>query len=296
MVALNIVLQRVRNTPGLLRDVVIFAVILAGGVTAGSYIFSHYGVKAPWTSSFSFSADFIKAPAVQTQARQEVRIAGVPVGRITSAEPVSDGVRIGFNIDQDQKVYKDARLVIRSKTPLNILYVALNPGTPAAGLLPDGGTIPTSQTDEFTQAAEILNNLDARSQSAIGDLVTEADVALTNAPTQLPAGLRQLDITTQTLQPVIDALAQRRQHLSKLVTSISEISTAAGGDDTRLASLMASLETTLGVVASRDKSLDASLAQLPGGTSTLRGSPPSSTRYWTRRPGRRPSCRTWLNA
>lgn len=270
MVALNIVLQRVRNTPGLLRDVVIFAVVLAVGLGAGSYIFSHYGVKAPWQGSYTFYADFAKAPAVQTKARQEVRIAGVTVGRITSAEPVSKAVRVGFKIDEDQKVYRDARMVIRSKTPLNILYVALNPGTPSAGRLRDGGTLPVSQTDQFTQASEILDNLDARAQSALTDLVTESDVALTNAPVQLPKGLRQLDVTTQDLKPVVEALAQRRTHLSHLVTSVSQISTAAGGDDKRLASLMASLETTLGVVAARDKSLNASLEQLPGVTSTLR--------------------------
>lgn len=270
MVGLNIVLERMRNSPGLFRDVAILAVVLVVGLSAGTYIFSHYDVKAPWAGSYTFYADFAKAPAVQTGARQEVRIAGVSVGRISSATPVRGGIRVGFTIDQDQKVYKDARLVIRSKTPLNILYVALNPGTPAAGRLPQDGTIPLSQTDEFTQAAEILDNLDARSQAAITDLVTESDVALTNAPTQLPAGLKQLDLTAQDLKPVVDALAVRRQHLSHLVTSISEISTAAGGNDQRLSSLMASLETTLGVVAARDTDLNTSLEQLPGVTSTLR--------------------------
>jgi len=270
MVSVNIVLERMRNTPGLLRDIVILAVVLGVGLAAGSYMFGHYEVKAPWQGAFSFSADFAKAPAVQTKARQEVRIAGVPVGRITSAEPTSKGVRVGFRIDEDQKVYRDARMVIRSKTPLNILYVSLNPGTPGAGRLPEGGTIPITQTDQFTQAAEILDNLDARAQSAITDLVTESDIALTSAPVQLPKGLRQLDTTVQDLKPVVDALAQRRTHLSHLVTSLSEISTAVGSDDRRLASLMASLETTLAAVASRDKELDASLEQLPGVTSTLR--------------------------
>lgn len=270
MVSLNILLQRMRNAPGLLRDVVILGVVLVLGLSAGTYIFSHYDVKAPWSSSYSFYADFAKAPAVQTKARQEVRIAGVTVGRITSAKPVRGGVRVGFRIDQDQKVYKDARLVIRSKSPLNVLYVALNPGTPAAGRLPEDGTIPVSQTDEFTQAAEILDNLDARSQAAITDLVTESDVALTNAPTTLPKGLDQLDVTAQDLKPVVDALAERRGHLAHLVTSLSQISTAVGGDDDRLASLTASLETTLGVVSSRDTALNASLDELPGVTSTLR--------------------------
>lgn len=270
MVALNVVLQRMRNAPGLMRDVVILAVVLVLGLSAGTYIFSHYGVKAPWTSSYTFYADFAKAPAVQTQARQEVRIAGVNVGQITSAKPVSDGVRVGFEIDQNQTVYKDARLVIRSKTPLNILYVALNPGTPAAGKLPLNGTIPVSQTDEFTQAAAILDNLDARSRAAITDLVSESDVALTNAPTTLPQGLNQLDLTASDLKPVVDALAARRAHLSRLVSSISQISTAVGGNDARLASLTASLEATLGVVSARDTDLNASLTELPGVTSTLR--------------------------
>ena len=269
MVAMNILLQRMRNTPGLARDVLVMAVVAVVGLGCGAYMFSHYQVKAPWADSYEFGAVFAQAPAVQTKVRQEVRIAGVSVGRITSAKAERSGVRVGFRIDADQSVYKDARLVIRSKSPLNIVYVALDPGTAQAGRLPEGGTLPISQTDAFTQPHEILDNLDARAQSAITDLVYEADVALTKAPRHLPQAVRQLDDTAQDLRPVVEALAERRGHLNNLVTSLSQISTAAGKDDKRLGSLMSSLQTTLGVVAARDKQLDSSLAQLPEVTGIL---------------------------
>lgn len=272
MVRVNVAMQRMRNSPGLGRNIAIVALVLVMGVGSGGYILSNYQLRAPWDDTYHFYADFEDAPAVQTDARQEVRIAGVPVGLVSSAEPGESSVHMGFEIDEDQTVYQDARLMIRSKTPLNIIYVALDPGSPKAGELEEGGTIPVSQTDQFTQPYKVLNELDERARSALTDLVYEADVALVKAGRDLPEGVSQLNTTAQDLKPVVDALASRRENLRRLVTSLSQISVAAGEDDERLASLMGSLEQTLAVLAARDGELDATLARLPGVTSTLRSS------------------------
>jgi phospholipid/cholesterol/gamma-HCH transport system substrate-binding protein len=265
--------DRIKNTPGLGRDVgFVVAVLVAGALVAG-YLLSNYHIASPTAERTEFSAEFDKAPALQLAARQEVRIAGVDVGEITDAEVTDQGrALLTMAIDPEHEVYSNARLVVRSKNPLNVMYVALDPGGPPGKPLERGDVIPVAQTERVTQSFELLDELDGRARAALTDLVMQADAALADAPRDLPAGLTAADHAADSFQPVVAALRTRRENLEHLVTSVSNISTAAGQDDVRLTSLADSLATTLDVVAANDEELSASLDRLPGMTRTLRGS------------------------
>lgn len=270
---------RIRNTPGLPRDVALVTAVLVAGALVTVYLFGHYHVITPATRTYEFSADFDQAPAVQLASRQEVRIAGIPVGKITDAQVTDDGnARLTFKIDPDDTVYQNARLVMRSKTPLNVMYVTLDPGGPPAAPLEEGGVIPVAQTQRVLQPYELLDELDPRARTALTDLVTQADVALADAPQDLPPGLDSVTGAARSFQPVVDALEQRRENIRHLVTSISTIAQAAGSDDDRLASLVDALSGTLRVLAQNDSSLGASLQRLPGVTRTLRSAMESTAR------------------
>jgi phospholipid/cholesterol/gamma-HCH transport system substrate-binding protein len=264
---------RIQNTPGLGRDAAVFIAVLVAGVMVSGYLFSNYKVASPVADRTTFSAELDKAPSLQLAARQEVRIAGIDVGEITDAEVTDEGrARLTFEIDPEHKVYSNARLVMRSKNPLNVMYVALDPGGPPGTPLEPGEVIPATQTERVTQPFELLDELDARARAALTDMVMQSDAALADAPRDLPSGLAATDRAVGSFQPVLDALSQRRENLAHLVTSVSLISTAAGQDDARLVSLADSLARTLDVVADNDDKLSASLSQLPGVTRTLRGS------------------------
>lgn len=271
--------QRMRAVPGLRNDLVVLAVLVAIGVASGGYIVSHYEAIFPWEDRVELTAEFDHAPAIQLDARQEVRIAGVPVGKIVDAKPTRQGTAlVTMSIEPGHQIYDNARLVLRSKNPLNVMYVALNPGGPPGRPLPSGEVIPASQTERVLQPYELVDKLDERTQAALTSLVDEADVALAQAPKRLPGGLRATDATLASFQPVVEKLRHRRGAIQRLVTAFARISAAAGEDDQRLASLASSLQETLAVLAKRDKELGAMLAELPGLTSTLRNSMKSTAK------------------
>lgn len=274
----NIVRDRVRNTPGLLKDLVAVTVCLVLGLACSVYILAHQDTHLPWTKEFTFSADFDKAPGVRPQAVEEVRIAGVSVGRITSAAVTPSGdARIGMEIDPNQAVYQNAQLILRTKSPLNVMYVELNPGTPSAPRLASGGVIPITQTQRAVQPYELLDKLDPAAQSALTSLLDQAQVGLRGANSTLPVSLDATKQTMVTFKPVIDALVQRRQNLSALVSAFSTIATAVGHDGGRISSLTVSMDRTLQALASRDTQLQQTLQQLPGFTNSLQGSMKSVT-------------------
>ncbi|GAA5108394.1 MCE family protein [Haloechinothrix salitolerans] len=257
--------ERIRNVPGLGNDIVAFTVLFVLGLVAGGYILSQYDWEPPWEDRVRFAAELEKAPGVFTDAVQEVRIAGVTVGKVESAEPLpGEKARLTMSLEEGHTVYDNARLVWRMKAPINVMYVTLDPGGPPGKPLPEDGVIPAGQTERAIQPFELLDKLDERTQSALTALLNQADTALADAPAQLPEGLAATDGTIASFKPVIDKLHTRREYIERLVTAVSRISTAAGGDQQRLASLTSSLHSTLNVLAQRDGELRAALQTLPG--------------------------------
>lgn len=273
MASLATMKERIRNTPGLFRDVTTLAACVVVGLVCSGYILSHQDWQPPWEDRYEFSAEFDKAPAVRPESLQEVRIAGVQVGRITAAEPTAAGLaRVTMAIDPEHTVYENARVVIRTKSPLNVMYATLDPGGPPAAELAEGSTIPITQTDRAVQPNEILDNLDTRARAGLTSLLNEADVALAAGPENLGRGLHDTQGAMDSFQPVLTELETRRANIRRLVTAMSGISEAIGDDDERLAELTDASHTALAALAARDQELSATLAQLPGFTSDLRRS------------------------
>lgn len=263
--------ERIRTVPGLGRNVTAMVVLIVLGVIGGSAILGNQRFIPPWSARYEFVADFAQAPAVNPGQQPKVRIAGVEVGQITKSDVSPDGkARLTMSLEPGHPIYRNAHLVLRPTNPLNEMYVEMNPGGPPAEQLPPGGVLPATQTERPVQPDEVLNHLDERSRAALTNLLSASDVALANAPQNLPAGLTATDGTLVNLKPVLDALQTRRDNIAKLVTSLSQISTAVGHNDSRLAGLLDASEQTLTALSTHNADLQNTLAQLPGTTNALR--------------------------
>lgn len=264
-------IERARSEPGLGGNIIAYLALVAIGLTAGGYFLAHERFNPPWENRYSLYATFAKSPGVSPGKGQEVRIAGIEVGDIRSLSVLNSGkARLQLSIDDNQKVYSNARFVLRPKSPLNDMYIEISPGGPPGTLLKDGSSVPIENTVRPIQVDEVLAHLDDNAQSAITALLSEADVALANAPADLPKGLTATDATVTELKPVMDQLELRRDLLARLVTSLSEIASAVGDDDQRLTRLASSLQESLSTIGARDKDLDDALAELPEFSTQLR--------------------------
>lgn len=263
-------IERIRTEPGLGRNVAVIAGVLALALVAGGWILSSQHFSAPWSSKFHLSAEFAEAPGIAPGHGQEVRIAGVLAGEITGAHVASDGhAVIDMALNPSYTIYDNAVLVLRSKSPLNEMYVTINPGGPPGKPLTSGTTLPVTSTRNPIEVDEVLGSLDDQSRSALTTLLQESDQALASSPTNLAGGLDATGAMLQTLKPVADELAARRANIQRLVTALAEVSQAVGGNDQRLTRLAANLETTLNAVSDEHGSLGQTLAELPSFTKVL---------------------------
>ena len=58
-------------------------------------------------------------------------------------------------------IYRNATVLLRPRTPLKDMYLALDPGTKGAGAVPNGGTLGAGATNPTVDFSEILSSLDS---------------------------------------------------------------------------------------------------------------------------------------
>src|SRR3954466_7328100 len=87
---------------------------------------------------YRFTASFSEATQLSTEA--DVRISGVPVGKVKTIEPDKRTGRSNVVIELESKyapIPSDARAILRQKTLLGETYVELTPGSARARPVPE---------------------------------------------------------------------------------------------------------------------------------------------------------------
>ena len=138
-----------KQAPVFISIVVLFA--LALGV--GGYILTNQRFYLPaWfpvlgTDFYEVNAELQTAQAVVPGQGQTVNIAGVKVGDVGNVTLEDGHAVVQMKIqDKYKPIYKDATILLRPKTGLKDMYLALDPGTKAAGEIEEGGSVPVSNT------------------------------------------------------------------------------------------------------------------------------------------------------
>lgn len=259
------------SRPGLGRNVAAVFVLIILGIGAGAVIISQEALILPWQHKTTIYAVFSDASAIAPGQHQEVRIAGVHVGQIAGSSVTSGGqAKIQMQItDTSSPIYANAKALLQAKTPLNEMYVSISPGGPPAKRLTSGESIPVAQTQSPVEIDQILQHLGPNQQNAQRILLSETNIALTNASGAIANDLTSLRSGSIALQPVATALATRQGEIKTLVTDMNLIAVAIGGNDARLAALITNAQTTLTTLSNNNTSLQQTLAALPGTTDAL---------------------------
>jgi phospholipid/cholesterol/gamma-HCH transport system substrate-binding protein len=267
-------LGHLRREPGLGRNVLILGVLVVLGLGVGGYILSQQRFNPPWENTTTVYGTFKESPAIAPGRGNEVRISGVAVGDIRSARVNKQGqAEVLLSIDKSKypkPVYDNAKLVLRPKSPLNEMYIEMDPGGgPAARPLSNDQVLPLQNSRSPIEIDQPLSHLDDNTRGALRAVLDASDVALARAPTDVPSGLNATDAVVRRLQPVVTELDIRREKIRSLITSVSQLSKSLGNNDNRLGDLANSLQSTLQSVSQRSDALRNSLNQLPGFVDSL---------------------------
>jgi phospholipid/cholesterol/gamma-HCH transport system substrate-binding protein len=144
------------------------------------------------------------------------------------------------------------------------MQVELSPGGPPAKVLPDGGTLPISQTTPPIDSDELTAILDSDTRDYFQLLVAGADQGTEGRGNDLQRLFTALGPTARQIRQLTTALASRREAMRRVVHNLSALSQVTGARREQLGELIAQSNKTLAAVAQQDQALSSSVALLPG--------------------------------
>jgi phospholipid/cholesterol/gamma-HCH transport system substrate-binding protein len=264
-----------RSNP--VRFGVIFMIVLAIVVYFG------FTKHVPFKHGYRLNAEF--NTAVDIAPKSPVRIAGVPVGKVSSIRRVGNTGLVTMEIEsRGLPIHADATLKIRPRIFLEgNFFVELQPGSPAARTLSSGATIPVTQTSDPVQLDQVLDALKTDTRANLQKFLIEYGDALTQKPTaaqdaeQAPEvrGLNGAQALNKAYQIGPEALRESTivnqalgglgpHDLSKLFANIEKVTAQLDVHEQQLGELIGNFNTFVGAFAAQSKSVTAAVAELPG--------------------------------
>ena len=243
--------------------------------------------KVPFVHGYRLNAVFPSAQNISAKA--PVRIAGVPVGAVTSIRREGKDGLVTMEIDaKGLPIHRDAELKIRPRLFLEgNWYVELKPGTPSSPVLPSGGTIGITQTADPVQIDQVLDALDKDTRTDLQEFLAGYGEALTHVPTAAedaeqepvargltgaaalkeaarvaPEALRGGAIVSQAVAGV------EQNDISKLISGLRHVSEGLNGHEQALGEFVENFDRFLEELADQSSSLKKTVAELPGALSS----------------------------
>src|SRR5829696_174100 len=158
------------------------AVIFLLIVTIGPYL--AFTKHVPFTS-YGYEVKATFGNGVNISKNSPVRIAGVEVGKVISAERDGDATEVRFTVaEAGRPIHEDAFAQIRPRIFLEgNFFIELDPGSPSSPEMDSGDTIPVSHTSTAVQLDEILTALQSPVRADLGRLLQGFGTALNAPPT-----------------------------------------------------------------------------------------------------------------
>ncbi|ASR34070.1 ABC transporter substrate-binding protein [Prauserella marina] len=234
----------------------------------------------------TYTADFSESAGLQTD--DEVRVAGIKVGKVTDIELDGDRVRVSFKV-KDAWLGDRTTAAIKIKTLLGQKYVALDPLGDTA--LDPSDTIPRERTaapydvlEAFRGLSQTVEEIDTKQLAQSFDVLSETfantpeDVrgaldGLSELSTTIASRDKQLSSLLSNTRQVTQTLADRDAEFTKLLEDGNKLLDELSRREQAISTLLEgsrSLATQLqGLVDDNSGQLDPVLTQLDRLTSML---------------------------
>jgi phospholipid/cholesterol/gamma-HCH transport system substrate-binding protein len=213
---------------------------------------------------YRFTVSFGEATQLAQEA--DVRISGVPVGKVKAIKTDARTGRSDATIEL-QPAYAplpdDAKAILRQKTLLGETYVELTPGTADAHKIPDHGHLKTAQVSNTVELDEILRAFDPETRKAFQTWIQSQAVSVTGRGQDLNDALGNLAPFAQDTTKVLQILNSQKAGVRQLVRNTGEVFTALSERDGQLASLITNSNRVFETTARRDAELQATFKALP---------------------------------
>lgn len=212
---------------------------------------------------YRFSASFGEATQLAKEA--DVRISGVPVGKVKEIETTPGG-RSETIIEMDREfapIPKDTRAILRQKTLLGETYVELTPGHKSSGMLPENGELPEGQVSPTVELDEILSTFDKPTRDAFQTWLQQQAVAVDGQGKSINDALGNLAPFAVDTNTLLRILESQEDDVRGIVNGTGDVFDALSARGDQLAQLISNSNAVFETTAQRDEDLKAFFRALP---------------------------------
>ena len=235
----------------------------------------------------SYSAVFADAAGVFKG--DDVKLAGVNVGRVTGTRVENGHAVVDFTLSRDVKLRSDSIVAIRWRNVLGLRFLYVYPGSGQSRVLRDGAVVPLSQTEDagdigqfldavntalggsevavrqlLTDGATLAGQLGTKDKE-IGDLVANSSKIMAAYASQsgnLGRILDDLDTLGGKLAGITGQVDSLITNFADVQSQLDHVLRASHGN---IDSTLSSLDSVLGTLHLNKKELESTLCSIPLG-------------------------------
>ena len=204
--------------------------------------------------SLGYTAEF--ADVAGLRVGDDVRVAGVRVGRVEGIRVVEGGAEVALQVKADQPLLDTTKIVMRYQNLLGQRYLALVQGADRGSRLAAGATIPLARTSPGFDLTELLNGFRPLFEALRPDDVNALATSLVKVLQGEGGTVESLLAQTGRLT---NFLADRDQVVGEVLDNLTPVLVDLAGRGTELQSTVAELEALMTGLARDRKSIGASI-------------------------------------
>jgi phospholipid/cholesterol/gamma-HCH transport system substrate-binding protein len=197
----------------------------------------------------SYAAAFSEAGGLK--AGDEVRVAGVRVGKVTALRLEGDHVRVAFRVGRGTRLGTQTGASVRIKTILGQKYLAVLPGGP--GRLRGGSEIPLQRTRSAYDVTQALSDLTTTTEQIDTARLARALDTIAAEFKDSPAGVRA---AVRGLSRLSRTIASRDEQLRSLLRHAGGVTAVLADRDQDLTRLLHDGDLLLAEIQARRQVID----------------------------------------
>jgi virulence factor Mce-like protein len=202
----------------------------------------------------------------QLVSESDVRISGVPVGKVKSIDTDRRSGRSDVVLEIRPRfapIPRDARATLRAKTLLGETYVELSPGSASGPKVPDGGRLAAGRVSETVDFDEVLRTFDARTRQALQEGIQSSATALQGRGRDLSAAIGTLSPFAQDGTTLLRILDDHDAAVRRIVRDSGVAIGALSARTGELSGLITGADELFAITDRREASIRAAITALP---------------------------------
>ena len=228
------------------------------------FLWSAFGGPVPLKPrGYTFKVSFGEATQLAQEA--DVRISGVPVGKVKKIEVGDDGLAEATVevTDKYAPIRSDSRAILRQKTLLGETYVELTPGTNGAANLREGGHLETRQVAPTVELDEIFRSFDEKTRKAFQVWQQSVAQGIQGHAQDFSDALGALPAFAEDTNKVLEILNSQTRATKLLIRNTGEVFRALSARDNDLADLIVNSNKVFGATGRRNEEIKQTFIALP---------------------------------